>query len=44
MKQTALGLRQGPLWGMAKNTARVFALLALANLYRVRHRLLQQGA
>jgi len=26
--------------GLVKNTARVFALLALANLYRVRHRLL----
>ena len=30
--------------GLAKNTARVFALLALANLYRVRHRLLPHGA
>lgn len=30
--------------GLAKNTARMFALLALANLYRVRHRLLPQGA
>ncbi len=30
--------------GLAKNTARVFALLALANLYRVRHRLRPQGA
>jgi IS5 family transposase len=30
--------------GLAKNTARVFALLALANLYRVRHQLLPQGA
>lgn len=30
--------------GLAKNTARVFALLALANLYRVRRRLLLQGA
>jgi IS5 family transposase len=30
--------------GLAKNTARVFALMALANLYRVRHRLLLQGA
>lgn len=30
--------------GLAKNTARVFALLALANLYRLRHRLLPQGA
>lgn len=30
--------------GLAKNTARVFALLALANLYRVRHRLMPQGA
>ena len=30
--------------GLAKNTARVFALLALANLYRVRHRLPPQGA
>ncbi len=30
--------------GLAKNTARVFALLALANLYRVRRRLLPQGA
>ncbi len=29
--------------GLAKNTARVFALLALANLYRVRHRLLPHG-
>lgn len=29
--------------GLAKNTARVFALLALANLYRVRRRLLLQG-
>ena len=31
------------LWGLAKNTARVFALLALANLYRVRRQLLPQG-
>lgn len=30
--------------GLAKNTVRVFALLALANLYRLRHRLLPQGA
>jgi transposase, IS5 family len=30
--------------GLAKNTARVFALMALANLYRVRHRLMPQGA
>ncbi|MHB8534877.1 MAG: IS5 family transposase [Sulfuricaulis sp.] len=30
--------------GLAKNTARVFALLALANLYRVRHRLMPHGA
>ena len=30
--------------GLKKNTARVFALLALANLYRVRHRLLPHGA
>lgn len=30
--------------GLAKNTARVFTLLALANLYRVRHRLLPHGA
>lgn len=30
--------------GLAKNTARVFALLALANLYRVRHRLLPRAA
>jgi IS5 family transposase len=30
--------------GLKKNTARVFALLALANLYRVRHRLLPRGA
>jgi len=30
--------------GLAKNTARVFALMALANLYRVRRRLLPQGA
>jgi IS5 family transposase len=30
--------------GLAKNTARVFALLALANLYRVRHQLMPQGA
>lgn len=30
--------------GLAKNTTRVFALLALANLYRVRHRLLPHGA
>lgn len=30
--------------GLAKNAARVFALLALANLYRVRHRLLPRGA
>jgi IS5 family transposase len=29
--------------GLAKNTTRVFALCALANLYRVRHRLLLQG-
>lgn len=29
--------------GLAKNTARVFALLALANLYRVRRQLLPQG-
>lgn len=29
--------------GLAKNTARVFALAALANLYRVRHRLRPQG-
>ena len=30
--------------GLAKNTVRVFALLALANLYRVRRRLLPHGA
>jgi len=30
--------------GLAKNTARVFALMALANLYLVRRRLLPQGA
>jgi IS5 family transposase len=30
--------------GLAKNTVRVFALLALANLYRVRRQLLPQGA
>lgn len=30
--------------GLAKNTARVFALLALANLYRMRDRFLPQGA
>lgn len=30
--------------GLAKNTTRVFALLALANLYRVRRRLLPHGA
>lgn len=30
--------------GLAKNMARVFALMALANLYRVRHQLLLQGA
>ena len=30
--------------GLAKNTVRVFALLALANLYRVRHRLMPHGA
>ncbi len=30
--------------GLAKNTARVFALMALANLYRVRHRLMPHGA
>jgi IS5 family transposase len=30
--------------GLKKNTARVFALMALANLYRVRHRLMPQGA
>jgi IS5 family transposase len=30
--------------GLAKNTARVFALMALANLYRVRHQLMPQGA
>ncbi len=30
--------------GLAKNTARVFTLLALANLYRVRHRLAPHGA
>lgn len=30
--------------GLAKNTARVFALLALANLYRMRDRLLPHGA
>ncbi|MDO8706817.1 MAG: transposase [Sulfuricaulis sp.] len=30
--------------GLGKNTARVFTLLALANLYRVRHRLLPQRA
>jgi IS5 family transposase len=30
--------------GLAKNTARVFALLALANLYLVRRRLLPHGA
>ena len=30
--------------GLYKNTVRVFALLALANLYRVRRRLLPQGA
>jgi transposase, IS5 family len=29
--------------GLAKNTARVFALGALANLYRLRHRLVPQG-
>lgn len=30
--------------GLAKNMARVFALLALANLYRVRRQLLPPGA
>ena len=30
--------------GLAKNTARVFALFALANLYRLRQRLLPHGA
>lgn len=30
--------------GLAKNTARAYAALALANLYRVRHRLLPHGA
>ena len=30
--------------GLAKNTARVFALLALANLYRVRYQLMPRGA
>ena len=30
--------------GLAKNTARAFALFALANLYRVRYRLLSAGA
>lgn len=30
--------------GLKKNTARVFALMALANLYRVRRRLAPQGA
>ncbi|HYK82381.1 MAG TPA: IS5 family transposase [Gemmatimonadales bacterium] len=30
--------------GLAKNTARAFALFALANLYRVRYRLLPAGA
>jgi IS5 family transposase len=29
--------------GLAKNTVRVYALFALANLYRMRHRLLPQG-
>jgi hypothetical protein len=29
--------------GLAKNTARVFALVTLANLYRLQHRLLPQG-
>lgn len=30
--------------GLLKNTARVYALFALANLYLVRRRLLQPGA
>jgi len=30
--------------GLRKNAARVFALMALANLYRVRHRLMPPGA
>ena len=30
--------------GLKKNAARVFALMALANLYRVRHRLMPHGA
>jgi IS5 family transposase len=30
--------------GLAKNTARAFALFALANLYMVRYRLLPTGA
>lgn len=29
--------------GLWKNTTRVFALCALTNLYRMRHRLLPQG-
>jgi IS5 family transposase len=30
--------------GLYKNTVRLFACFALANLYRVRHRLRPQGA
>jgi IS5 family transposase len=29
--------------GLAKNTVRAYALCALANLYRMRHRLAPQG-
>lgn len=38
------GFTQVRYRGLAKNTARVFALMALANLYRLRRRLLPQGA
>jgi IS5 family transposase len=38
------GFTKGRYRGLKKNTVRVFALLALADLYRRRHRLLPQGA
>ncbi len=38
------GFAQGRDRGLAKNTARAFALFALANLYMVRYRLLPAGA
>lgn len=42
--QSVVGFVKVRYQGLAKNTARVFALIALANLYRVRHRLLLQRA